>query len=181
MRKIYILLVLGLFFAGYAVSVQRMETVLADGKTILLPLAPRDPRALLMGDYMDLRYTVNDRIRDALREAKTASGTDAGTEGLAVLRVRHEPVAQAADFVRLDDGSPLQNDEFYLAYKLRGHRVITAATAYYFQEGTARHYESARFGQFKLAANGKTILVGLCNTGGNLIQPQKSGEKKSQY
>ena len=69
MRKIYILLVLGLFFAGYAVSVQRMETVLADGKTILLPLAPRDPRALLMGDYMDLRYTVNDRIRDALRIA----------------------------------------------------------------------------------------------------------------
>ena len=105
MRKIYILLVLGLFFAGYAVSVQRMETVLADGKTILLPLAPRDPRALLMGDYMDLRYMVNDRIRDALREAKTASGTDAGAEGLAVLRVRHEPVAQAADFVRLDDGS----------------------------------------------------------------------------
>ena len=180
MRKLYILLVLGVFFAGYAVSVQRMETVLADGKTILLSLAPVDPRALLMGDYMELRYTVNDRIRDALREAKAASGTDARAEGLAVLRVRHEPVSQAADFVRLDDGSPLRDDEFYLAYKFRGQRVITAATAYYFQEGTARHYENARFGQFKVAANGKTILVGLCTAEGKLIQAQKSGEKKSQ-
>ena len=180
MRKLYILLVLGLFFTGYAVSVQRMETVLAEGKTILLPLAPVDPRALLMGDYMDLRYTVNDRIHDALRKAKAASGTDAGAEGLAVLRVRNEPVPQAADFVRLDDGSPLRNDEFYLSYKLRGHRVITAATAYYFQEGTARHYENARFGQFKVAVSGKTVLVGLCNTEGKLIEPQNGGEKKSQ-
>ncbi|OXS29477.1 MAG: hypothetical protein BCS36_07015 [Desulfovibrio sp. MES5] len=181
MRKLYILLVLGLFFAGYAVSVQRMETVLAEGKTILLPLAPVDPRALLMGDYMDLRYTVNDRIRNALHEAKAAPGrVDDGAEGLAVLRVRSEPVPQVADFVRLDDGSPLRDDELYLAYKLRGRRVITAATAYYFQEGSARRYENARFGQFKIAMNGKTVLVGLCNNEGKLIQPQSSGEKKSQ-
>ncbi len=181
MRKLYILLVLGLFFAGYAVSVQRMETVLADGKTILLPLAPVDPRALLMGDYMDLRYTVNDRIRNALRATKAAPGSvDAGAEGLAVLRVRNEPVPQAADFVRLDDGSPLRNDEFYLAYRLRGHRVITAATAYYFQEGSARQYENARFGQFKVAMNGKTVLVGLCNNEGKLILPQNGDEKKNQ-
>lgn len=67
MRKLYILAVLVLFLGGYGLSVYRMETVLAEGKTILLALAPVDPRAPLMGDYMALRYVVNNDIRNALR------------------------------------------------------------------------------------------------------------------
>ena len=56
MRRLYILAVLVLFLGGYAFSAYRMEAVLAEGKTILLALAPVDPRAPLMGDYMALRY-----------------------------------------------------------------------------------------------------------------------------
>ena len=64
-----------------------------------------------------------------------------------------------ASFVRLDDGSPLQADEFLLAY--RGYEVLTAAPAFYFQEGTAQQYTGAKFGVFKLASDSKTLLVGL--------------------
>ncbi|MCI0507948.1 MAG: GDYXXLXY domain-containing protein, partial [Gammaproteobacteria bacterium] len=32
------------------------EQVLANGKVMLLDLAPRDPRSILQGDYMVLRY-----------------------------------------------------------------------------------------------------------------------------
>ncbi len=170
MRKIYILAVLALFLGGYALSAHRMETVLTEGKTILLALAPVDPRAPLMGDYMTLRYVVNNDIRKALHARKTAAEAEAMgsavnggiADGFAVLRIVNEPVPQAATFVRLDDGSPLQADEFLLAYKLRGREVLTAATAFYFQEGTAHQYAGARFGKFKLAADGKTLLVGLC-------------------
>ena len=212
MRKLYILAVLVLFLGGYALSVYRMETVLAEGKTILLPLAPVDPRAPLMGDYMALRYVVNNDIRNALRRQRAAQGaaqkaaqkaaqmgaekgaSEAGasgngangggtdgsasspavsakshnthdestnTEGFAVLRITNDPVPHAASFVRLDDGSPLQADEFLLAYRLRGYEVLTAATAFYFQEGTAPQYTGAKFGVFKLAPDGKTLLVGL--------------------
>ena len=52
MRRLYILVVLVLFLGGYALAAQRMETMLAEGKTILLALAPVDPRAPLMGDYI---------------------------------------------------------------------------------------------------------------------------------
>ena len=187
MRKLYILAVLVLFLGGYALSVYRMETVLAEGKTILLPLAPVDPRAPLMGDYMALRYVVNNDIRKALAAQKNAQGNaqenaaKAGqkvatareqkrnAEGFAVLRITNEPVPQAATFVRLDDGSPLQDDEFLLAYRLRGYEVASAAPAFYFQEGTALHYAGAKFGVFKLAADGKTLLVGLCDGGGRVI------------
>lgn len=55
-----------------------------------------------------------------------------------MLRITNDPVPNAASFVRLDDGSPLQADEFLLAYRLRGYEVQTSATAFYFQEGTAR-------------------------------------------
>ena len=208
MRKLYILAVLVLFLGGYALSVYRMETVLAEGKTILLPLAPVDPRAPLMGDYMALRYVVNNDIRNALRGQRAAQnaaqkaaqmgaekgaseagasgnaanggGTDGGasspaasakshnthdestnTEGFAVLRITNDPVPHAASFVRLDDGSPLQADEFLLAYKLRGYEVLTAAPAFYCQEGTAQQYTGAKFGVFKLAPDGKTLIVGL--------------------
>lgn len=207
MRKLYILAVLVLFLGGYGLSVYRMETVLAEGKTILLALAPVDPRAPLMGDYMALRYVVNNDIRKALAQraaqsaaqkaaqmgagkgaseagasgnapsggsvdgsasSPTASANSRNThdesrnaEGFAVLRITNDPVPHAASFVRLDDGSPLQADEFLLAYKLRGYEVLTAAPAFYFQEGTAQQYSGAKFGVFKLAPDGKTLLVGL--------------------
>ena len=48
MRRLYILVVLVLFLGGYALAAQRMEAVRAEGKTILLALAPVDPRAPLM-------------------------------------------------------------------------------------------------------------------------------------
>ena len=191
MRRLYILVVLVLFLGGYALAAHRMETVRAEGKTILLALAPVDPRAPLMGDYMALRYVVNNDIRKALtaqenaqknaqgnaqehaakadQKAATAREQKRNAEGLAVLRITNDPVPQAATFVRLDDGSPLQADEFLLAYRLRGYEVTSAAPAFYFQEGTARQYAGAKFGIFKLAADGKTLLVGLCDGGGRVI------------
>ena len=142
-------------------------------RSILLALAPVDPRAPLMGDYMALRYMVNNDIRKALH-AKRNTQENAGNgkvdasreqknnaEGFAVLRITNDPVPQAATFVRLHDGSPLQADEFLLAYRLRGYEVTSAAPAFYFQEGTGQQYAGAKFGVFKLAADGKTLLVGL--------------------
>ena len=191
MRRLYILVVLVLFLGGYALAAHRMETVRAEGKAILLALAPVDPRAPLMGDYMALRYVVNNDIRKALtaqenaqknaqgnaqehaakadQKAATAREQKRNAEGLAVLRITNDPVPQAASFVRLDDGSPLQADEFLLAYRLRGYEVTSAAPAFYFQEGTAHQYAGAKFGIFKLAADGKTLLVGLCDGGGRVI------------
>ena len=160
-----------------------------------------------MGDYMALRYVVNNDIRKAIAQraaqsaaqkaaqmsaekgtpeagasgnATSGGGVDGSAssptvsakksntydesrnaEGFAVLRITNDPVPRAASFVRLADGSPLQADEFLLAYKLRGYEVQTAATAFYFQEGTAHQYTGAKFGVFKLAPDGKTLLVGL--------------------
>lgn len=191
MRKIGILVILVVFFAGFGFSVARMERLRAGGADALLPLAPVDPRALLMGDYMTLDYAANNAIRNALRQ-KYGSSRQAGPdgeaespqEGMAVMkraapdggRVREPALAlpfPAVAFDRLDDGAPLARDEMLLAFKVRGSRIITAAPAFYFQEGDARVYGRARYGRVKIDGSGKTLLVALCDDAGRDLRPER--------
>lgn len=169
MRKLYVILVLILFFAGYAFSVSRMERILTHGDDLLLLLAPVDPRALLMGDYMDLDYMLNRDIWAANRKSEVSSG-------YAVVKAQSAPSSRAVSFVRFDDGAPLAEGEFRLHYKIRGSRVISAAPAFYFQEGHGRIYESARYGRVKVGKDGKSLLVALCDANGeDIVAP--SGKK----
>jgi uncharacterized membrane-anchored protein len=195
MRNRYLLLVLALFLAGFAFSVFRMERLRADGTDALLRLAPVDPRALLLGDYMDLDYAVGEDILEALGPAR---GRRSGRRmhggemlsGKAVVSLRDwEPDATGATgatgapplavFERLDDGTPLREGEFFLAFKLRGRRLITASPAFYFQEGYAEVYERARYGRIKLDGQGRTLLVALCDANGQDMRPPlESGRAK---
>src|SRR5205807_976804 len=45
-----------------ALLVVEKERLLAEGAPILLELRPRDPRSLMQGDYMELRYALADVI-----------------------------------------------------------------------------------------------------------------------
>ena len=40
------------------VEIAGKERIVRNGETVLLRIAPRDPRSLLQGDYMALRYTM---------------------------------------------------------------------------------------------------------------------------
>jgi uncharacterized membrane-anchored protein len=63
--------------------------------------------------------------------------------------------------VRFDDGSPLAPDQVRLRYRVREGEVRFATNAFFFQEGAAKRYEPARFGEFRVAADGEAILTGL--------------------
>ncbi|MCC8194620.1 MAG: GDYXXLXY domain-containing protein [Deltaproteobacteria bacterium] len=197
MRKAAILVILAVFFAGFLFSVARMENLRVNGVDALLPLAPVDPRALLLGDYMTLEFAVNDAIMDALRtryapgrKGRARSG-ELPASGLAVVmdsvprdgngkETEARGTVPAVVFARLDDGAPLAPGERYLAFKVRGSRVITASTAFYFREGDAVRYERARFGRVKIGRDGKTLLVALCDGDGRDIKPgRRPGGKDS--
>ena len=51
---------LGLLLAlgGPTTAVLQKERLLRQGRPVLLELAPRDPRSLMQGDYMDLDYAL---------------------------------------------------------------------------------------------------------------------------
>jgi uncharacterized membrane-anchored protein len=70
---------------------------------------------------------------------------------------------RVGDFRRLDDGSPLAADEALLRYRVRNGQLRFATNAFFFEEGRAKDYENARFGEFRVAPDGELLLTRLRN------------------
>ena len=151
MHKI-IALVAGLAILALANhSIYSRERLIAEGRIALLELAPVDPRSLMQGDYMALRF----RIANEISGRKAQEGF---VDGRVVLQVDERGVAR---FSRLDDGTPLAANELHIRYRVRGDEVKFATNAYFFQEGTAKEYERARYGEFRVAPDGECLLTGM--------------------
>jgi uncharacterized membrane-anchored protein len=132
-------------------SIHAREALLREGRIVLLELAPVDPRSLMQGDYMALRFKVAD---DAF--GRNARGER--PDGHIVVRSGD---AAVATFVRIDDATPLAPDELRLRYRWRAGAPKFATNAFFFEEGTAKLYASARYGEFRVGPDGESILTGL--------------------
>jgi uncharacterized membrane-anchored protein len=132
------------------IGIYRNEQVLASGRSVLLALAPVDPRSLMQGDYMALRFQVADEVH----EHTAAEWQD----GRAVVAVDRNGVGT---FRRIDDGTPLAGDELAIRFRVRDNVVKFATNAFFFQEGHADHYADARFGEFRVSQDGTALLVAL--------------------
>ena len=147
-RLIFAGIVLALAVPNWAIW--QKEQLLDRGDVVLLELAPVDPRSLIQGDYMRLDYALTRAIPNQREWSH---------DGAVVVRV--DP-AGVASFVRRHDGAqPLLQGERLLRYRKRGNRVRVATDAYFFQEGTARKYAGARYGELRVDEDGSSVLVGL--------------------
>jgi uncharacterized membrane-anchored protein len=132
-------------------GIYQRERLIADGRIVLLELAPLDPRSLMQGDYMALRFRVANDAMAADRE-RTAR------DGYLVVAVDDRGVGT---FRRIDDSSPLAANEVKLRYRVRAEQMKFATNAFFFQEGHADRYARARFGEFRVAGDGEMILTGM--------------------
>lgn len=141
-------LVLLLVYVNY--SAGRKENLLMDGQLVLLELAPVDPRSLMQGDYMALRYKISERM----------GSEDISKRGYCVVRLDANGVAEKK---RLQEGlTPLYEDEYLIRYTMpNGWRVNIGAESFFFQEGDAPKYEKAKYGGIKIDKKGNSLLVGL--------------------
>ena len=126
------------------------ELVLASGTTMLLRLAPRDPRSLMQGDYMELRYAI------AADVEKQTQGWPA--DGALVVTLDENGVAT---FVRRHADTPLAAGERLLRYRLRGTWLRLGAESFFFQEGQGGLYAAGRYGELRVAPDGESVLVAL--------------------
>jgi uncharacterized membrane-anchored protein len=127
------------------------ENVLANGKLMLLELAPRDPRSILQGDYMVLRYRM---AREIGSNSKNLTH-----EGQVVVSLDKNNVAQ---FRRVHDGTTaLADNEHLLFYRKRNGVVKIATDAFFFQEQHGKYYSSARYGEIRISSDGDAVLTGL--------------------
>jgi len=143
---INLILLLGLFNN----SIIQKESLLSEGKLILLELAPYDPRSLMQGDYMRLNYSISEDI----------DNKNISKRGFCVVKLSDTGIAKK---VRLQDGKlPLNDKEYLIKYTLRGWRGINiGAESFFFQEGESKKYDKAKYGGLKVDNEGNSLLIGL--------------------
>jgi uncharacterized membrane-anchored protein len=153
MRRIVVIAaaVIGLAAVNYTIASR--ESIRKDGRIVLLELVPVDPRSLMQGDYMALRFKI---AGDAFGRDSRARPAD----GYLVVRVNDDGVAE---FRRFDDGSAVAADEVRLRYRWRDDNAKFATNAYFFEEGRAADYAGARYGELRVSSGGEVILTGLRN------------------
>lgn len=152
MRK-WIALIAGLVVLAIAnYAIYSKELLLADGRIVLLELAPVDPRSLMQGDYMALRFKVADVV---LGRGKAREGL---RDGRIVIKLDAQGVGS---FARFDDDTQTGPDEVRMRYRIRNGQAKFATNAFFFQEGDARLYQAARYGEFRVDMKGEAILTGL--------------------
>lgn len=206
------------------INVAKYETHLANGDTVLLELAPVDPRGFMQGDYMTLSYALEREVFDALPadtddvaedaelevepleldnaaigadtlqteansaaikagefESETAAfeATQAQADarfaaqaqqfeqnfqnhkpsnGYVIVRIDNNNVGH---FVRLTDSNNngLAKNEMAIRYRVRNNQVKLATNAFFFQEGHAEAFETAKYGLFRVNDKGEPLLT----------------------
>lgn len=150
MKKVLILIAALIILSAVNYSIMKKENTIAQGQTMLLRLAPVDPRSLMQGDYMILRYAM----------ASDISKSELSDKGCIVVSLDDNRVAT---FLRVNKGEPLQAGEHLLFYRNR-NGLRLGAESFMFQEGHAEKYSEARYGKLKVDPAGKSVLVGLCGS-----------------
>jgi uncharacterized membrane-anchored protein len=163
LRGIIALLAGLLILVAVNVSIAGKERLLAEGRVVYLQLLPVDPRSLMQGDYMALRFGVAEAAMAALPRTEGEQSWNSGfinRDGRIVVSLDDKGIAS---FVRLDDGQPLAGNEILMRYRVRNGQLKFATNAYFFQEGQSELYATTSYGQFRVDADGELLLTNLCD------------------
>lgn len=144
-------------------TVYQREQLLASGRVVVLQLAPVDPRSLMQGDYMALRFQVAE-------EAFARGMRHSSEDGHLVVRIDAQGIARLA---RRHGGEPLGEGEVLLRYRVRNGEPRFATNAFFFQEGHAKAYERARYGEFRVAPSGEMLLTHMLGEDRRRLVPAK--------
>lgn len=131
------------------VQIAGKQRLIREGTTVVLALAPIDPRSLLQGDYMALRYAMSDEVARAAEKHGVI-------DGRIVIERDEEGVAR---FVRIYQGGLVASGQLLLQFRKRGESVRLASDAWFFEEGMGEAYSDARFGVLRVSEDGEAVLV----------------------
>lgn len=164
-------LLLALAVANHGIF--QRERILSDGRVLLLELAPVDPRSLMQGDYMALRFAAVADIQKALHPEWSAGGNAAvlrqmggwgsrgsNLNGYAVFALDPEGVGR---FVRIQPAPrPVATGEVAVRYRERSWwEIRIASNAWFFPEGQGERYAPAKYGELRVNDDGEALLSGM--------------------
>ena len=133
-------------------AIWQKEDLIARGQPVFVELAPVDPRSLMQGDYMRLNFRFPPQV----------------LEGAGGLLDKKRPVAVAlrdergvVTVLRLHRGEPLAADELRIELTPVAGEWVIVSDAWSFAEGEAARWAPAKYGEFRVDASGRALLVGL--------------------
>lgn len=128
-------------------AIWQKEALIRTGQPVFVELAPVDPRSLMQGDYMVLNYAFPSGL-DMHGKARTRLVARRAPNGVVALLEEH-------------NGRSLGPQEMLIETISKRGRPLIVTDAWYFKEGEAQRWTAARYGEFRVDANGKALLVGL--------------------
>lgn len=149
-------------------GIYQREQILTHGQTVVLALAPVDPRSLMQGDYMALRFAAEQETRQWLEQApaQVAAAVKAQRGGWLVLRADthgvHHVEAVLAVFPDAAGGGADAGQgtaPLLLEFRLRDRGVRIVTDAWFFPEGQAERYEQAGYGELRVSRSGVGLLT----------------------
>ena len=151
-------------------NIAKYENHLTTGDTVLLALAPVDPRGFMQGDYMTLSYALERDVFAALNRDPGSYPTN--EDGYVIVALDNNKVAQ---FVRLAANQPknLASNEMAIHYRIRNGVMQLATNAFFFQEGHGEAFEAAEYGLFRINDKGEPLLTNLVNDDFAVISPKR--------
>ena len=163
------LLGLALVLVVMTMNIAKYENHLATGDTVLLALAPVDPRGFMQGDYMTLSYALERDVFAALNRDPGSYPTN--EQGYVIVALDNNKVAQ---FVRLAANQPknLATNEMAIHYRIRNGAMQLATNAFFFQEGHGEAFEAAEYGLFRVNDKGEPLLTNLVDDDFAVISPK---------
>ena len=136
-------------------AIWQKENLIAHGTQVFVPLAPVDPRSLMQGDYMRLNFAaINDTTLPLLADLR-------GKRPYLVVKRDPRGVARV---VRLHTADiALVTDEMLLELTPKDGRWVVVTDAWFFKEGDAALWQTAKFGEFRVLPDGRALLVGMAD------------------
>ena len=157
-RRLALLGALLLVSAAAGFAVQGHERTLSNGRIVLIELAPVDPRSLMQGDYMALRFQADSQ----LPRPEAVAGRLPKMPTYAYLALDESGRAR---YVATGDVLPAPAGQIALRLRARDGAYSIGPNAFFFQEGQAEVYAPARWGEFRVADDGKALLTDLRDAG----------------
>ena len=152
-------------------NIIKYENHLATGDTVLLALAPVDPRGFMQGDYMTLSYALERDVFAALN--KDPGSYPINEQGYVIVALDQHNVGQ---LVRLaaNQSKNLASNEIAIYYRIRNGTMQLATNAFFFQEGHGEAFEAAEYGLFRVNDKGEPLLTNLVDDDFKVISPKQA-------
>ena len=153
-------------------NIAKYENHLATGDTVLLALAPVDPRGFMQGDYMTLSYALERDVFAALNRDPGSYPTN--EQGYVIVALDKHNVGQfvrlAADNQTANQPENLATNEIAIHYRIRNGSMQLATNAFFFQEGHGEAFEAAQYGLFRVNDKGEPLLTEMVDSSFQIIK-----------